>query len=57
MDIIKELDSLDIQWEDVFPQNLVEWLNVFSGAHNVVKEIIIPAILSAISSLIAPKTK
>ena len=57
MDIIKELHSLDIQWEDVFPQNLVEWLNVFSGAHNVVKEIIIPAILSAISSLIAPKTK
>jgi hypothetical protein len=58
MDVtIKELHSLDIHWEDVLPQRLVEWLEVFSGAHNVVKEIMFPAILSAVSGLIAPKTK
>ncbi len=58
MDItIKELHLLDIRWKDVLPQHLVEWLEVFSGAHNVVKEIMFPAILSAVSGLIAAKAK
>lgn len=57
MDITKELHSIEIEWEEILPQSLVEWLDVFSGAHNVVKEIMFPGILSAVSGLMAPKTK
>lgn len=57
MDIVKELHSVELPWDEVLPGYLVEWLDVFSSAHNVVKEIMLPAILTAVSGLMAPKTR
>ena len=52
---LKELHSLDLTWDEILPDNLIQWLDLFSGAHNVVKEIMFPAILTAVSGLMAPK--
>ena len=57
MDIVRELHAIELPWDEVLPMFLVQWLDVFAKAHNVVKEIMLPAILTAVSGLIAPKTR
>ena len=57
MDIVRELHAIELPWDEVLPMFLVQWLNVFAKAHNVVKEIMLPAILIAVSGLIAPKAR
>ena len=44
-------------WNEAAPDNFVAWLDKFSKARNVVKEFVIWPLLSAVSALIAPKTK
>ena len=56
-EIVQELHSLELPWDDVLPREITEWLDIFSSAHNVVKEIMLPGILTALSGLMAPKTK
>ncbi|XP_048587964.1 uncharacterized protein LOC116605640 [Nematostella vectensis] len=54
--VLKELHSLQLPWDEVLPQSHVDWLDVFSNAHSVVKEIMFPAILTGISGVMAPRT-
>lgn len=56
-EILKELHSINLPWNEVLPPSLVDWLEVFSSSHNVVKEIMFPANLTSLSGLMAPKTK
>ena len=58
-EILKELHSIELFWNDVLPAVIVDWLGIFSSSHNVVKEIMFPAILTAlhVSGLMAPRTK
>ena len=56
-EILKELHSIELPWNDVLPAVIVDWLGIFSSSHNVVKEIMFPAILTALSGLMAPRTK
>lgn len=56
-EIVQELHSLELPWDEVLPRNVTEWLEIYSSSHNVVKEIMFPGILTALSGLMAPKTK
>jgi len=53
---LRELHSIELIWDEILPENVVEWLDIFSRSYNVVKEIMFPGILSAVSGLMAPKT-
>jgi hypothetical protein len=53
---IKELHAIELYWDEVLPGNLLQWLDVFSSAHNVVKDIMFLGILTAVSGLMEPKT-
>ena len=55
--ILWELYAIELPWDEVLPTFLVQWVDVFSKAHNVVKEIMLPPILTALSGLIAPETR
>ena len=52
-----EAKKIEFPWKKAAPDVFVDWLEKFSRARNVVKEFVIWPLLSAISALIAPKTK
>jgi len=55
-DTLQELYGVELDWSEVLPECIVNWLEIFSKSHNVVKEIMFPGILTAISGLMAPNT-
>lgn len=52
-EIHSQAKKIQFPWSDAAPDSFVNWLEKFSRARNVVKELL----LSAISALISPKTK
>ena len=55
IEIAKSATKITIQWETVAPPFFVEWLDMFSQSHGVVKELIFMAVLPAVSSLLGSK--
>ena len=54
--IKEEAKQCDFPWHDVFDTPLLDWLEIFSRAHNTVKEIMFAAILPTVSALLGPNT-
>ena len=48
--------KITIQWETIVPPFFVEWLDMFSQSHGVVKELMFMAVLPAVSSLLGSKS-
>ena len=56
IEIAKSATKIIIQWETVAPPFFVEWLDMFSRSHGVVKELMFMAVLPAVSSLLGSKS-
>ena len=56
IEIAKNASEITIPWESVAPPYFVQWLDMFSRSHGVVKELMFMSILPAVSSLLGSKS-
>lgn len=54
--VAKEASDTEIPWANVAPPFFVEWIEEFSCAHNVVKEMMFMAILPSIAALLGSRS-
>lgn len=55
LSVTKEASEIEIPWNKVAPDYCIEWLQEFSVAHNVVKEMMM-AVLQSITALLGPRS-
>ena len=56
LSVAKEASDIAIPWADVAPPFFVEWIEEFSCAHNVVKEMMFMAMLPSIAALLGARS-
>ena len=54
LSMAKEASEIEIPWDKVAPEYFTEWLQDFSLAHNVVKEMMMMAVLLSVAALLDP---
>ena len=53
----RKLKEVSIPWDEIAPQHIQEWLDIFAISHGTRKELLLPAMLSTTSGLIGANTK
>ena len=56
LSVAKEPSEIETPWDKVAPKYFTEWLQHFSLAHNVVKEMMMMAVLLRITALLRPRS-
>ena len=53
----RKLKEFSVRWDEIAPQPLQEWLDIFAISHSTRKELLLTAMLSTTSGLIGANTK
>ena len=56
LSVAKAASEIEIPWDKVAPEYFTEWLQDFSLAHNVVKEMMKMAVLPSVAALLGPRS-
>ena len=56
LSVTKEASEKEIPWDKVAPEYFTEWLQDYSLAHNVVKEMMMMAMLLSVAALLGPRS-